>query len=371
MNIEHLDYYLVGGAVRDTLMGKTPKDKDYVVINSSEEEMLSLGFEQVGKDFPVFLHPETKEEFALARKEKKSGVGYNGFTVETKNVSLEEDLFRRDLTINAMALDKNGKLIDPYHGYEDLQNKTLKHVSPYFQEDPLRILRIARFAARYNFSIHPDTMHFMKNMVQSGEVKHLTPERVWKEFEKTISEPYLNNFFTILHEVDALQYLGNFSTILQNMNFLYRQEIKILIEKQTMNDLLLIQIFQDFQKNDFQKISVPQKIIELVSIFQDYKHQEAFYQHLSTEEKLKFLKRTQSIHSSEKALLILQSVFLQKSFENYDSHFKSYYTDVQKIKNISYEEIQKNNKNKNIGKIIQEAQINALHSSHPSKSLKI
>lgn len=371
MNIEHLDYYLVGGAVRDTLMGYEPKDRDYVVVNSSVEEMLSLGFEQVGKDFPVFLHPETREEFALARKERKTGLGYNGFTVETHQVTLEEDLLRRDLTINAMAMDKKGNLIDPYHGQLHLKNKILAHVSPFFQEDPLRVLRVARFAARYNFDVHSDTISLMKHIVQRDEIKHLTPERVWKEFEKVLQEPYLLSFFTILEKIDALKDLGSFSTILKNPNFIQSSLFPSFIEQQNISDLLLIQIFQDFQKNHFKNISVPQKTIELVSILNDYKNNPLFYQYFNPEEKLKFLKRTQSIHSNEKAIFILQSIFLQKSFEDYESHLNIYLKDVEKLKNIPYEDIRKQSNNKNIGTLIQEAQIQSLQFQESTKSLKI
>lgn len=370
MNIEHLDYYLVGGAVRDTLMGYEPKDKDYVVVNSSVEEMLSLGFEQVGKDFPVFLHPETREEFALARKERKTGLGYNGFTVETHRVTLEEDLLRRDLTINAMAMDKKGNIIDPYHGQLHLKNKILAHVSPFFQEDPLRVLRVARFAARYNFDVHSETIALMKQIVQRNEIKHLTPERVWKEFEKVLQEPYLFHFFNILEKIDALKDLGCFTTILKEQNFINSSLFPTFIEQKNISDLLLVQIFQDFQKNHFKKISIPQKTIEFVSIFNDYKNNPLFYQYFNSEEKLKFLKRTQSIHSTEKALLILQSIFLQKSFENYQSNLSSYLKDVEKLKNIPYEDIRKNSNNKNIGSLIQEAQLHNLNQKEPIKSLK-
>ena len=166
--------YLVGGAVRDKLLGIKPSEHDWVVVGASPEEMLRLGYRQVGKDFPVFLHPETKDEYALARTERKTAPGYTGFIVHaTPDVSLEEDLKRRDLTINAIAEDENGKLIDPFHGQEDLQNGLLRHISPAFAEDPVRILRVARFAARFaslGFTVVPETMELMRSMVASGEV---------------------------------------------------------------------------------------------------------------------------------------------------------------------------------------------------------
>src|SRR5208282_1859428 len=182
--------YLVGGAVRDELLQRPVKDRDYVVCGSTPEEMLSLGYEQVGADFPVFLHPITKCEYALARTERKSGKGYQGFTVDfDPTITLEDDLRRRDLTINAMAKDlETGEIIDPFDGLHDLQDRTLRHVSPAFAEDPLRVLRVARFCARYNFKIAQRTLDLMSHLVQVGELDHLTPERVWVEIEKGLSE---------------------------------------------------------------------------------------------------------------------------------------------------------------------------------------
>lgn len=204
--------YQVGGSVRDELLGLEPKDRDFVVVGSSVEEMLSLGFEQVGKDFPVFLHPQTKEEYALARREKKTGTGYHGFTTETKDVTLEEDLFRRDLTINAMAKDESGNLIDPYGGKKDLKSKVLRHVSVHFAEDPLRVLRCARFQARFpDFTVSEETKELMKKLVQT-ELSSLPVERFSREFEKAFTEksPFL--FLKVLSEVGLFKfYLPEFT----------------------------------------------------------------------------------------------------------------------------------------------------------------
>jgi tRNA nucleotidyltransferase (CCA-adding enzyme) len=201
--------YLVGGAVRDKLLNLPVKERDWVVVGSSHDEMIRLGYTSVGKDFPVYLHPETKEEYALARKEKKSGVGYHGFDFDaSKDVSLEEDLLRRDLTINAIAMNDQGELFDPYDGQDDLNNGLLKHVSPAFQEDPVRVLRIARFASRFNrwgFRVSHGTFQLLQSMVQQGEVSHLTPERVWKELEKTLKEDKPSVFFKVLHRCGALE----------------------------------------------------------------------------------------------------------------------------------------------------------------------
>jgi len=197
--------YLVGGAVRDELLGLTPKDLDYVVVGQTEEQMIAQGFQRVGADFPVFLHPKTKDEYALARTERKSGKGYNGFTVETDSVTIEEDLMRRCLTINSMAKDLvTGEIIDPFGGQEDLKNGILRHTSIAFAEDPLRVLRVARFAARYNFNIAYDTMVLMCSLVDTGELDHLTPERVWAETEKALSEPFPEKYFEVLDTCGAL-----------------------------------------------------------------------------------------------------------------------------------------------------------------------
>lgn len=198
--------FLVGGAVRDKLLGLKPKDLDYVVVASSAEEMLANGFKQVGADFPVFLHPETQDEYALARTERKSGKGYNGFTVETKNVTLLSDLQRRDLTINAMAMDVDDNVIDPFNGQGDLDRQILRHVSVSFKEDPVRVLRVARFLARYaTFTLAPETYSMMENMVLDGELDHLTPERVWAETAKALTETAPYRYFDFLSQIGALR----------------------------------------------------------------------------------------------------------------------------------------------------------------------
>lgn len=203
--------YLVGGAVRDGLLKLPVKDKDWVVVGTTPQQMLDEGYEQVGKDFPVFLHPQTHEEYALARTERKSGQGYTGFTCySAPDVTLEQDLLRRDLTINAIAQDENGEIIDPYNGLVDLERRLLRHVSPAFNEDPLRVLRVARFAARYahlNFQIAPETLALMRTMTDNGEIAHLTAERVWKETENALTSRNPQVFFAVLRECGALKVL--------------------------------------------------------------------------------------------------------------------------------------------------------------------
>lgn len=200
--------YLVGGAVRDHLLGRTPGDRDWVVVGSTPEAMHAAGFRAVGRDFPVFLHPQSNEEYALARTERKSGRGYRGFVVDADpGVTLEQDLLRRDFTINAIAQDGDGNLIDPFDGAADIERRLLRHVSAAFAEDPVRILRAARFMARFaplGFTVAPQTRDLMAAMVAAGEVDHLVPERVWQELERALREPRPSAFVRTLHECGAL-----------------------------------------------------------------------------------------------------------------------------------------------------------------------
>jgi tRNA nucleotidyltransferase (CCA-adding enzyme) len=203
--------FLVGGAVRDRLLGRNVVDRDHVVVGATPEEMARLGFRPIGRDFPVFLHPETREEYALARTERKSGRGYHGFVFSTDpSVTLEQDLERRDLTINAMAEDDAGGLVDPFGGARDLEARLLRHVSSAFAEDPVRVLRVARFAARYaplGFRIADETLALMRRMVDDGEVGHLVPERVWAETRKALAEPAPSAFLRTLRACGALRIL--------------------------------------------------------------------------------------------------------------------------------------------------------------------
>jgi len=206
-----MDIYLVGGAVRDKRLGRPVADRDFVVVGATPDDLLREGFKPVGKDFPVFLHPRTSEEYALARTERKTARGYHGFAFSTDaSVTLEEDLARRDLTINAMAEDADGELVDPYGGARDLDARVLRHVSPAFVEDPVRVLRVARFLARYaplGFTIAAETLELMRAMVAAGEVDHLVPERVWAETRKALAEPQPSAFLRALRDCGALHVL--------------------------------------------------------------------------------------------------------------------------------------------------------------------
>lgn len=203
-----MQLYRVGGCVRDRLLGRPIKDKDWLVVGSSIDEMLAQGFRPVGKDFPVFLHPETQEEYALARTERKTAPGYHGFEFHASpEVTLEEDLARRDLTINAMAEDTDGNLFDPFNGQADLHNKILRHVSPAFIEDPVRVLRLARFAARFDFQVADETNQLITQMITDGELEHLVAERVWQELEKALLTKQPSLFFYCLRKLGALNVL--------------------------------------------------------------------------------------------------------------------------------------------------------------------
>ena len=221
--------YLVGGAVRDQILGETVKDHDWVVVGSTANELINQGFKPVGKDFPVFLHPTTKEEYALARTERKIGKGYHGFAFFTDPaVSLEDDLKRRDLTINAMAIDEQNNLIDPFNGKTDLENKVLKHVSNAFIEDPVRILRIARFAAKLpGFTIAKPTKNLIQQMITAKEIDALVYERVWQEIIKALDEPNPTPFFAILKQFKILNTVTKIWSTIPNFNGINNQNLSI------------------------------------------------------------------------------------------------------------------------------------------------
>ena len=203
-----MEVFQVGGSVRDELLGFESQDRDWVVVNSSPEEMEKNGFKPIGKDFPVFLHPKTNEEYALARTERKSGVGYKGFEFYfDSDVTLEEDLKRRDFTINSIAKDQNGRLIDPYNGIEDLEKKIFRHTSPAFAEDPLRVLRFARFKSYeqlHEFKLHKETAVFFKKIINANELQNLSPERVWMETKKALQNKYSDEFFKSVIEYQII-----------------------------------------------------------------------------------------------------------------------------------------------------------------------
>jgi tRNA nucleotidyltransferase/poly(A) polymerase len=332
--------YTVGGFVRDTLMGLTPKDCDYVVVGATSEKMLELGFELVGKDFPVFLHPKSGDEYALARTERKTGAGYGGFDVSTDNVTLEEDLFRRDLTMNAMAMDEHGHIIDPYHGQDDIKNRVLRHVSDHFKEDPVRILRIARFSARYDFSIADETLDMMREMVQNGEFDHLTAERVWKEFEKVLTEPHVQNFFLNLDKIGALQKIPGFTQV-HNQDY-FEFVAKNHAENQYVMNVL--HVFSSMEKKDLKQWKMPAEEQQKIVQFAAWKNMDSFYQHMQVEQRLSFIMQNKALHDLTRPEELLYCVHSWQSWKNQqpwniDAELHALQDDVQKLKNVDYEAV--------------------------------
>ena len=309
-----MEVYLVGGAVRDELLGlaDVSTEKDWVVVGASAQQMLDLGYQQVGKDFPVFLHPETQEEYALARLERKVGEGYKGFEFDTSSeVSLAQDLLRRDLTINAMARDNQGQLIDPYQGQEDLQNGLLRHVSEAFAEDPVRILRVARFAARFQrfgFKVAHTTHRFMQQMVTSGEVQALTPERVFKELEKSLSYETPSAFFKVLLACGAYDQV--FAGLThpdydQHSNpFAYLDGLSV---SQSLKFALWLKDQSSDQiQNLCQQLRCPKHYTTLASLFSQWRKAAFEWHTLDAEQLLEFLLRVDALRREQRFAELLQ-----------------------------------------------------------------
>ncbi|MEC8148471.1 MAG: hypothetical protein VX086_07955 [Pseudomonadota bacterium] len=264
--------YQVGGAVRDLLLGIEPKDRDWVVVGANQQELLTKGFKKVGRAFPVFLHPETKEEYALARTEKKQGEGHSGFeTFFHSKITLQEDLARRDFTVNAIAIDQNGKLIDPFNGIEDLKKKLLRHVTVAFVEDPLRVLRAARFSAKLMFSIAPETMALLSIIVQSGELASLSNERIQREFMLSLQAPAPYRFFATLHDCGALSQVFsecNHIELINPRSVIYKQFKRIKNPSERDYLILLAVYISTLKKNkeifDFLKLVKRLKFSKLI-----------------------------------------------------------------------------------------------------------
>lgn len=304
-----IQIYLVGGAVRDELLGLPIKERDYVVVGATPEYMHAQGFRQVGRDFPVFLHPKTHEEYALARTERKTGKGYRGFVCHAEpSVTLEEDLQRRDLTINAIAKTTDGRLIDPYGGVADLKHKILRHVSASFIEDPVRILRVARFAARFgNFKVHHSTNKLMQNMLFAGEVDALVPERVWQEFERALGENYPYRFFEVLNNCGVLQHL--FPGLTQHLSSI-KLVLKKAVRKRANNILRFAAIFKNATAAEViefcKQYRVPNNYKEFALIFVKYYSVFMRAKDLSAVELLNFLEHTDAFRRPERFLDFLQ-----------------------------------------------------------------
>lgn len=318
---QKMKIYLVGGAVRDELLGYPVVEHDYVVVGASPEEMTAQGFIPVGKDFPVFLHPDTKDEYALARTERKCGHGYHGFEFNTApNVTLEEDLKRRDLTVNAIAKSESGEIIDPLGGRQDIQNKTLKHIGDAFQEDPVRILRIARFAARYahlGFTIHPDTMQLMQTMVKAGEVDHLVPERVWKEFSRALEEKSPHIFITSLFGCGALRVIApTIANLLQTEKCDVNEHsaIKALVLASQSSKSIKIRLAtflreineESLTSEFFQSLSIPNECRDLIRVTAQSREAVNHASHSTPEEIVELFTRTDAFRKPERFLEMLE-----------------------------------------------------------------
>lgn len=300
--------YLVGGAIRDKLLKRKIKERDWVVVGSTPHDMLKRGFRKVGRDFPVFLHPQTHEEYALARTERKTGKGYTQFQCYfDPSVTLEEDLMRRDLTINAIAQTPEGKLIDPYNGIKDLKQKVLRHVSSAFAEDPVRILRVARFAARFgDFKVHPTTNKLMRQMLRAGEVDALVPERVWQELERALNEDFPDKFFLVLKKCGALKKL--FPAIARNFTLaIIRLKKAAKISKN--NYLRFAALFSSASPLAFKKFCVryriPNKYRELTLLVINYKKYFRLALKLTSIQLLNFLTMVDVFRRPERFLQLL------------------------------------------------------------------
>lgn len=275
-----MQIFRVGGFVRDFLLGLESKDIDYVVVGATPEEMLAKGFTQVGADFPVFLHPETGDEYALARKERKVAAGYHGFETDFDiSVTLEEDLARRDLTINSMAMDEDGNIIDPFNGQQDLKDKILRHTTEAFAEDPLRVLRVARFAARYNFGVANETIDLMREIVKANELQHISNERIVLEFEKAFNEIKPMLFITILSYVGALKIIiPELDERINEISYprfqIWCNQINKLCDVRERLAFLFSQIEKDKAFEALDRMRFP---IEIKEIIEDYIQFEYFY----------------------------------------------------------------------------------------------
>lgn len=304
--------YLVGGAVRDSLLGIAVTDHDYVVVGGSQRQMLALGYTPVGKDFPVFLHPETKAEYALARQERKVGAGYTGFTFDTDaSVTLEDDLLRRDLTINAMAQDQDGTIVDPYGGQADLSAKVLRHVSPAFSEDPLRILRVARFYARFahlGFTIAPETTSLMRDMVEQGALDELSAPRVWQEMLKVLLEPNPSAFFVELAEIDGLApWFAEFTTVDVQNKAWQAQLIQSQANSMAVRTAVCLSILPAEKQQAFcQRMPIPSDVKDIVTLITDIETRLVNYQALSAQEIVEVLYRVDVLRRPERLARLLR-----------------------------------------------------------------
>ena len=359
--VNEMQIYKVGGCIRDKLLGIPVGDNDFVVVGSSPEEMSQLGFKAVGSDFPVFLHPETHEEYALARSEKKVSVGYRGFVFNTTpDISLEEDLARRDITINAIAEDeKTGELIDPFGGQIDLQKKIIRHVSEAFIEDPLRVLRVARFSAKLNFQVAEDTLYLMLKIVKSGELKSLSSERIWLEISKALMTKHSGNFFKILHAVGALeQILPEFIPVVENTNsmaFFQKISAKMFdsnypLEKRFafMCYLISCNFTQSETLSFIEQVTMSNRCKQLAMVLVTYYEALRMLNSLSCNDLYSILSHLDPSRRQERYQAFIELVYLiaiTKGDQRTRDHLELLKTIIDRYSRIKYEQIKKTNPN--------------------------
>lgn len=322
---KQLTVYRVGGYVRDKLLGIKPHDCDYVVTGGSADEMLKLGYTQVGKSFPVFLHPQSKEEYALARTEKKIGSGHTGFTTNSsKEVTLEQDLSRRDITINAIAENAEGKIIDPFNGVQDLRERIIRHVSPAFSDDPLRILRVARFAARFDFNVASETMELLTNMGINQDGLTLSRERILSELDKALSYNYTSRFFNILIDTQNLSvFFPNLAKAIKDHS---QQKQLLSTLEQLQNSIskylaLAYTLTVNNLQQEINEFAIDKKMLNLMkcaTLIFDFLN--LLHYKLNDEEFLDLLKKCNALRDTEQFSLLLQSISELPSFQNKKAH---------------------------------------------------
>ena len=349
-----MQIYLVGGAVRDQLLGLPVKEKDWVVVGATKEDMQAQGFKQVGKDFPVFLHPKTQEEYALARTERKKGHGYSGFIVHAHpSVTLEQDLLRRDLTINAIAQDENGIPIDPFKGREDLKKGILRHVSPAFEEDPLRVLRLARFAAKFpDFTVSPETKALCQKIVSQGEINYLTSERVWLEWSKVLTTKEPGRFIEILESVGAWKVLMPYC---QDPGL---DKIRInKLAKEVSGDRLFSSIGLYLPKQEFKEylkgVAVPSKVKELAQVvYILYTQIKAFQE--ESQSLLSMVSSTDAIRRPERFIQAVEVVSILQEDGEREKILRAWNDLITVLKEVKPDESWFKQPGKDIGEALQE-----------------
>lgn len=377
-----MNIYLVGGAVRDLVLGLTPRDYDYCVVNSSPAELVALGFEQVGQDFPVFLHPRTGEEYALARSERKSDVVKSGFEVSTDNISIEEDLRRRDFTMNSMAIevrvDEMGRseiveprhIIDPYGGQEDLRTNTLRHTSEHFREDPLRILRGCRLAAVYNLTFAPSTWELIRDMVAQKELEQITQPRIFLEFKKAFAYPQTADFLNFLCAAGLQNYIPYLRPIEQDL------KSALLFAEESFKKSEHLDIYQGFETQikavlafsqsglaykEYLKNHIAPGYADFIHMYAQYTEILKDYAAQSPEKKLALIKATKSMHIDFTAQVLFFVAFCEKQdLALYHHNVATFAADNQLLKGVNYEEKIEAIDKKERGNYIQNLQLSVL-----------